>query len=104
MLPSLVKSCYFCSAPLREFGSRGDQSFSVPIHYKVSYHFSERSLPKTHSRNLFGREESRRAAASARTEIGRCEQKWYRTYIGLLRGRVFLGGDSQDGNWLDVNL
>ena len=46
MLQSLVKSCYFCPAPLREFASRGDQSFSVPIHYKVSYHYSEGLHPK----------------------------------------------------------
>lgn len=68
MLQSLVKSCYFCPALLREFASRGDQNFSVPIHYKVSYHSSEISSTKTHSRNLFGREESRRGAVSAKAE------------------------------------
>ena len=66
MLQSLVKSCYFSSVPLRVFASRGDQCFYVQNHYRFSDHSGEMSSPKTHSRDLHGRDESKRVAASDR--------------------------------------
>lgn len=57
----------------------------------VSDRSSERSSPKTHSRNLFARGESRRGTAAERAEMARCQLNMYRTYIGLLTGRVFPG-------------
>lgn len=82
---SPAKFLPFCTSPLwlREMGK--------VVTSLLRYIPPKEGLTQTSSKRFIGREESRRAAASARVKKGSSQLSRYRAYIGLLRDRVFPG-------------
>ena len=80
----------FCSAPLER------------LHARFLLCLNEGSLPKSGSKDLFRRYESRRVAASGRVENGSCLLLG-RDYMGPLRGRIFQEEYFKGKNCLNVN-
>lgn len=104
-LLSPKKCCHICCAPLMEYLSRGILCFSAPLgrlHARFLLCLNEGSPPKSGSKDLFKRYESRRVVAFGRVENGSCLLLG-RDYMAPLRGRVFQEEYFEGKNWLDFN-